>query len=50
VATAPLNDGDFSNFKPEFNKYKAVVWNYDAPDWPAEMRTQLEDYVKNGGG
>jgi uncharacterized protein len=50
IATAPRSDGDFSNFKPNFGAYKAVVWNYDAPDWPADLRTQLEDYVKNGGG
>ena len=50
VTTAPKSDGDFSNFKPEFSKYQAVVFNYDAPDWPSAMRAQLEDYVKNGGG
>ena len=50
VTTAPKSDGDFSNFKPEFSKYQAVVFNYDAPDWPSNMRTQLDDYVKNGGG
>jgi type 1 glutamine amidotransferase len=50
VATAPRSDGDFSNFKPNFTAYKAIVWNYDAPDWPADLRLQLEDYVKNGGG
>jgi type 1 glutamine amidotransferase len=50
IATAPQSGGDFSNFKPNFAAYKAVVWNYDAPDWPADLRLQLEDYVKNGGG
>jgi hypothetical protein len=50
VTTAPKSDGDFSNFKSEFSKYQAVVFNYDAPDWPSAMRSQLEDYVKNGGG
>ncbi len=50
VATAPQFGGDFSNFKPNFTAYKVVVWNYDAPDWPADLRLQLEDYVKNGGG
>ncbi len=50
VATSPEFGGDFSNFKPKFNDYKAIVWNYDAPDWPADLRTQLEEYVKNGGG
>jgi type 1 glutamine amidotransferase len=50
VATSPEFGGDFTNFKPNFSQYKAVVWNYDAPDWPADLRAQLEDYVKNGGG
>jgi uncharacterized protein len=50
VATAPRSGGDFSNFKPAFAAYKVIVWNYDAPDWPADLRAQLEDYVKNGGG
>ncbi len=50
VATSPQFGGDFSNFKPKFTDYKAIVWNYDAPDWPADLRQQLEEYVKNGGG
>jgi type 1 glutamine amidotransferase len=50
VATAPKFGEDFSSFKPEFEKYQAIVMNYDAPDWPADLRTQLEQFVKNGGG
>lgn len=50
VATSPQFGGDFSNFKPKFNDYWVIVWNYDAPDWPADLRLQLEEYVKNGGG
>lgn len=50
VATAPEFGKDFSNFKPKFTDYKAIVWNYDAPDWPADLRLQLEEYVKVGGG
>jgi type 1 glutamine amidotransferase len=50
VATSPEFPGDFSNFHPKFADYKAIVWNYDAPDWPADLRQQLEDYVRNGGG
>lgn len=50
VATAPQSDGDFSNFMPKFTDYKVIVWNYDAPDWPANLRSELEQYVKNGGG
>lgn len=50
VVTAPRSDQDFSSFKPEFSRYKAIVMNYDAPDWPADLRAQFEDYVRNGGG
>lgn len=52
VVTAPPAGGDYSSFKPEFSKYKVVVWNYDAPDerWPAPLKTAFEEYVKNGGG
>lgn len=50
VATSPEFGGDFSHFKPRFSDYKAIVWNYDAPDWPADLRLQLEEYVRNGGG
>ncbi len=50
VITAPPSDGDFSNFKPEFERYQAIVMNYDAPSWPAELRAQFERYVSGGGG
>jgi type 1 glutamine amidotransferase len=50
VITAPPSDGDFSNFKPEFSRYKAIVMNYDAPHWPADLRAQFEKYVRDGGG
>ena len=50
VVTAPQSGGDFSTFKPEFNKYQVVVSNYDAPEWPAELKASFERYVKEGGG
>ena len=50
VVTAPQSGGDFSGFKPEFEKYRVVVSNYDAPDWPAALRSRFEQYMKNGGG
>jgi hypothetical protein len=50
VITAPASDGDFSSFKPEFNRYQAIVMNYDGPDWPADLRAQFEKYVSDGGG
>lgn len=51
VVTAPSSkEGDLSSFKPEFSKYQVVVSNYDAPDWPAELKASFEQYMKNGGG
>ena len=52
VVTAPPAGGDFTSFKPEFSKYKVIVWNYDAPDdrWSAALKTSFEEYVKYGGG
>jgi uncharacterized protein len=50
VATAPHADGDFSNFKPEFSRYQVVVSDLDTPQWPAELRADFEQYMRNGGG
>lgn len=50
VLTAPAHDGDFSSFKPDFGKYQVIVMNYDGPDWPADLRSAFEKYVRDGGG
>jgi len=52
VVTAPPAGGDFASFRPDFNKYRVVVFNYDAPDdrWPAELKTSFEKYMEAGGG
>lgn len=50
VLTAPLSDGDFSGFHPEFGKYQVVVSNLDSPSWPENPRAELERYIQNGGG
>jgi type 1 glutamine amidotransferase len=50
VVTAPKSDGDFSNFKPQFSSYQVIVSNYDAPEWPAELKQAFEQYVSGGGG
>jgi hypothetical protein len=52
VVTAPPADGDYAAFKPAFANYRAVVFNYDAPDdrWPAALKTSFEQYMRNGGG
>jgi uncharacterized protein len=57
VLTIPGKGGDFSQFKPEWSKYRVVVSNYNASgfdgsdaEWPAEAMKSFEDYVSNGGG
>jgi uncharacterized protein len=52
VVTAPPAGGDFSSFKPDWDRYQVVVFNYDAPDerWPADLKASFERYVKGGGG
>jgi len=50
VITAPESGGDFSNFHPNFSHYKALVMNYDGPDWPASLKSEFEHYVSSGGG
>jgi len=50
VVTAPPSSGDLSGFKPDFAKYQVIVFNYDAPDWPASLKESFEQYMKNGGG
>ena len=52
VVTAPPAGADFSSFMPAFNRFQAVVFNYDAPDerWPASLKTSFDSFVKGGGG
>ncbi len=52
VVTAPPAGGDFSNFRPDFKKYKVVVANYDVPDerWSDELKNSFDQYMKDGGG
>jgi catechol 2,3-dioxygenase-like lactoylglutathione lyase family enzyme/type 1 glutamine amidotransferase len=50
VLTAPPSDGDFTSFHPEVDKYQVIVSNLDSPSWPENLRGQLEQYIRNGGG
>ncbi len=50
VMTAPPGDGDFSGFEPHFSHYQVIVLNYDAPDWPQDLRQKFEQYIRSGGG
>lgn len=54
VLTTPPKGGDFSGFKPEFDKYKLVVGNYNefplGDKWPEDVKSAFEQYVRGGGG
>lgn len=54
VLTTPPKGTDFSGFHPAFDKYKAVISNYNdfggGTLWPADVQAALERYVKAGGG
>jgi type 1 glutamine amidotransferase len=50
VVTAPPSSGDLTSFNPQFGKYQVIVFNYDAPAWPAALQNSFEQYVRNGGG
>lgn len=50
VTAPPSKGGDLSSFHPEFGKYQVVVSNYDAPDWPTEVKSAFEQFIKSGGG
>lgn len=51
VVTAPSSSsGDLASFHPDFSQYRAIVFNYDAPDWPSALKESFENYVRNGGG
>jgi type 1 glutamine amidotransferase len=52
VLTSPPVGGDFSSFKPEFQRYQVVVSNYDGTDdqWPGPVKSAFEEYMQNGGG
>ena len=50
IVTAPESGGDFSQFHPDFTRYAVVVFNYDAPDWPRDLESSFEQYMRNGGG
>jgi len=54
VLTTPPKGGDFSRFLPQFEKYRAVISNYNdfggGSVWPAEVQAAFEEYVRAGGG
>src|SRR5215469_10371880 len=50
VVTAPSSRTGFDGFHPDFSAYEVIVFNYDAQDWPADLKASFEQYMRNGGG
>src|SRR5688572_1254631 len=50
VATAPAKGGDMSSFKPQFDKYRVIVSNYNGEPWSAETSEAFVKFVRDGGG
>jgi len=54
VWTTPPKGSDFSSFHPPFDRFKAVISNYNdfggGSAWPADVQAAFERYVKGGGG
>lgn len=50
VVTAPPSSSGLGDFHPDFDRYQAIVMNYDAPEWPRNLRAEFEQYVSKGGG
>jgi type 1 glutamine amidotransferase len=52
VVTAPPAAGELTSFQPQWGRYQAIVFNYDAPDerWPQALKSSFEQYMAAGGG
>ena len=50
ILTSPGKGSDMSGFKPDFSKYKLVVFDYDGDQWPEKTKTSFDGFVRNGGG
>ncbi|YCM42654.1 ThuA domain-containing protein [Verrucomicrobiaceae bacterium 227] len=46
----PDLDARWEKWNPDFKAYQAVVLNYNGPEWPAAMKRNFVEFVKNGGG
>src|SRR5579883_927694 len=50
VITTPPEGHSLAGFKPDFQKYKVIVSNFNGADWPIETQHAFEEYMTNGGG
>ena len=46
----PDLDARWAKWSVDFTKFRAVVLNYNGPDWPKPMQQGFVDYVRGGGG
>jgi uncharacterized protein len=53
VSTAPgdkASPEEWTKWRPDFSKFKAVVSNYNGQMWPMQVKIAFDEYVKGGGG
>ena len=50
VVTSPPRGGEMAGFRPAWDKFAAIVIDYEGDDWPDATRQSLAAYVRNGGG
>jgi hypothetical protein len=55
ISTAPVNNSpDYNRWNPDFSEYDVIVQNVNSlgngNSWPETVRTNFENYIKNGGG
>jgi type 1 glutamine amidotransferase len=49
VTTRPEGQS-LDDFKPDFEKYKVIVSNFNGADWPIPTQKAFEKYLSDGGG
>jgi type 1 glutamine amidotransferase len=46
----PALETEWVKWTIDFSKYKAVIMDYNGPDWPKAMQQGFVEFVRNGGG
>ena len=46
----PALDAEWAKWTIDFSKYKAIVMDYNGPDWPKPMQQGFVEFMRNGGG
>lgn len=46
----PDLEARWAKWNVDFSRHKAVVLNYNGPEWPGSMKASFVEFVKNGGG